>query len=476
MQPGVLVGARATRPAKWAAALFALALLATAALPAQGRKGKVHGPARAAAASSHRAAARARTHSAGRPTKGRHTASSSRRPGAGASAARARKPAAQIGRRSNPKSRGRAAAKPRKIYVPRALLPAKKRAANNKLASLKHQIHAKKQALHATRAKQQQLSVRIHDNETHLQSAQDRLRGTKARLSQAQGDLAASERRLADAQRCLASHMTLLRGRLVDVYKHGSASYAVAMLQADDMWDLTSRGVLLRRVVRHDANLLQSIKVEKAEIASETARLRTRRNEVARLRVAQQQQVQEVSEQLSEQREIHQGLARDAARIEAALSELEQNSREVEAMLRAFEAQPDIVRRIPKPWTGGFLRPVPGRVSSGFGMRYHPILHVTKLHTGVDLAAAYGSPIHAAGDGVVVHAGWWGGYGNCIVIAHGNGRSTLYGHCSSLSVSDGQHVQRGQVIGHVGSTGFSTGPHLHFEVRKNGVPVNPLGQ
>ncbi len=96
-----------------------------------------------------------------------------------------------------------------------------------------------------------------------------------------------------------------------------------------------------------------------------------------------------------------------------------------------------------------------------------------KLHTGIDIAARSGTPIRCAGDGTVVHAARWGGYGNCIIVDHGGELATLYGHCSRLAVTKGQAVTQGQVIGYVGSTGLSTGPHLHFEVRKDGRPVDP---
>ena len=121
--------------------------------------------------------------------------------------------------------------------------------------------------------------------------------------------------------------------------------------------------------------------------------------------------------------------------------------------------------------------PVSGvRISSGFGYRRHPILGYTKLHTGVDFAAPRGTPIRAAGSGVIAHAGWRGGYGRAVVIRHGKRMKTLYAHMSRIArgIRKGAPVRQGQVLGYVGSTGRSTGPHLHFEVRRNGRPVNPL--
>ena len=124
--------------------------------------------------------------------------------------------------------------------------------------------------------------------------------------------------------------------------------------------------------------------------------------------------------------------------------------------------------------SSGLMAPVAGHITSGFGMRYHPILHYERFHAGLDFGAAYGSPIVAAANGQVVAAGWAGGYGHEVQIAHGGGVITLYGHMSEIVARSGEMVRQGQVIGYVGSTGLSTGPHLHFEVRVNGQAVNPL--
>lgn len=128
-----------------------------------------------------------------------------------------------------------------------------------------------------------------------------------------------------------------------------------------------------------------------------------------------------------------------------------------------------------EPTTSGMMLPVDGHITSYFGYRYHPILHFTRFHAGLDIGAAWGSPIVAAGDGQVVAAGWAGGYGREVQIAHGGGLTSLYGHMSEIVAQAGSFVHAGQVIGYVGSSGLSTGPHVHFEVRLSGQPVNPLG-
>jgi len=129
----------------------------------------------------------------------------------------------------------------------------------------------------------------------------------------------------------------------------------------------------------------------------------------------------------------------------------------------------------PAQSASGLMMPANGPVTSYFGSRYHPILHFTRFHAGLDIGAGWGSPIVAAADGQVIGAGWSGGYGREVEIAHGGGITSRYGHMSGIVAQAGSFVRAGQLIGYVGSSGLSTGPHLHFEVRQSGTPVNPLG-
>ena len=131
-------------------------------------------------------------------------------------------------------------------------------------------------------------------------------------------------------------------------------------------------------------------------------------------------------------------------------------------------------RPAPAPATAGMMMPAQGPITSYFGYRYHPILHFTRFHAGVDIGAGWGSPIVAAGDGRVIGAGWGGGFGREVEIAHTGGLTSIYGHMSEIVAQPGSYVRAGQLIGYVGSSGLSTGPHLHFEVRQAGQPVNPL--
>ena len=138
-----------------------------------------------------------------------------------------------------------------------------------------------------------------------------------------------------------------------------------------------------------------------------------------------------------------------------------------------FQAADGEASAVRQPQVAMFMAPVAGRITSGFGMRRHPILGFARLHAGMDFGAAWGTPIHAVNDGAVSFAGYSGGHGNMVRLDHGGGIGTGYAHMSRIAVSPGERVRKGQVIGYVGSTGLSTGPHLHYELYHNGRPVNP---
>jgi murein DD-endopeptidase MepM/ murein hydrolase activator NlpD len=189
-----------------------------------------------------------------------------------------------------------------------------------------------------------------------------------------------------------------------------------------------------------------------------------------------------------ERAEVAQKTAAKQALATAALKDVKETERQLNAMEDEIASIASMLRRAQSrrsssgggggshAYSGSFGSgrwPVSGPITSPYGWRVHPITHTRRFHDGVDIGAGYGTPIHSAAAGTVVDSGWRGPYGQAIVVDHGSGIATMYGHCSSLLVSPGQTVSKGQVIGRVGSTGWSTGPHLHFTVFRNGSHVNP---
>lgn len=201
------------------------------------------------------------------------------------------------------------------------------------------------------------------------------------------------------------------------------------------------------------ADLLVLLEAERAELASDAARLDelrvTAESELAQVKGL----LSSIRSQIAQAEEHKDGLEADAARLQDELRRLQSSA----------GTRPGVLG-----W------PVSGRLSSPFGYRIHPIFGTRRLHTGIDISAASGAPISAAGDGRVILAEPYGGYGNAVVIDHGGGLATLYAHQSRIVVSAGTNVVRGETIGYVGCTGFCTGPHLHFETRENGTAVDPM--
>jgi murein DD-endopeptidase MepM/ murein hydrolase activator NlpD len=262
--------------------------------------------------------------------------------------------------------------------------------------------------------------------------------------------------------------------RLVAIYELGGVEYLDVLVHAASFADFANRLYLVQLVVDQDLGLMRAMEEEQQRVESYRRQVEDKEGRIA-----------EMEAQVARKHEAYVGQRQEKARLvgtlrerriywERALAQMEQDSRDIAAQIRRYQRTSGRAS-YSTPWTGSFLRPVPGGITSGFGYRMHPILGVRKMHTGVDISSATGTPIRAADAGTVIWSGSRGGYGLCVIVDHGGGMSTVYGHCSGLACRAGQTVDKGQVIGYVGSTGLSTGPHLHFEVRRNGSPVNPLG-
>jgi len=254
--------------------------------------------------------------------------------------------------------------------------------------------------------------------------------------------------------------------RLVDWYKAGGSSVLGSLINAGDLSDFIYVMSYREAMIQNDQDTINFIREQQGRIAELTQELGAEITECESL-LTEMRQDEARYQELREARYSHlSDIASNVDDAEAALRELEASSYEVRMLLQASTY-------VSQNAGGVLIRPIDAQITSGFGMRRHPIFGGMRMHTGVDMPAPYGTHIHAAREGIVTFSGWMRGYGNCVIIDHGNGLGTLYAHCSSLEVSVGDFVNRGQTIAKVGSTGYSTGNHLHFEVRINGEPVDP---
>lgn len=345
----------------------------------------------------------------------------------------------------------------------------------SELRTIQGAIGKLKGAIDQKRREERQVRRDLAVLDQQITRVSGQLRDTRDRLAQARKEQRQLAQRLEILTQRLRRREQLLAQRLRAAYKYRSVSFLSLLAGARNLSELNSRSYVLRQIVKTDRALLEQVRADQQEVAQAKAKMDALVRRVASLEADLRRQQNELTDTQDEKQALLRAIARERALYERQLAELEAESQAIARRLRALMETPRGRARADQPWSGRFIRPVAGRLTSGFGMRVHPIFRVRKMHTGIDIAAPAGTPIRAADAGVVVEAGYLRGYGYTVIIDHGGGVATLYAHCSAILVAVGQEVQRGQTIARVGSTGYSTGPHLHFEVRINGEPVDPLG-
>lgn len=339
---------------------------------------------------------------------------------------------------------------------------------------LERQKRMARKKVREMRRKEKTLSEQLKATKERINRARIRLFALNREYARVSRQLHQTRQRVWQLRAKLSRHRSILAERLRQLYKYPPSDYVAFVLDARDIEDASIRTYAFQRIIHQDEKVIEETLKAKTELEEKEAQLRLQQIRLASLKEAISEQAKELREAEAEQERLLRRVQTERETYERWLQEWEEESREIAALLRRLQsAQRNRPRPIPA-WTGPFNRPVDGPIVSGFGYRFHPIFRRVKFHYGIDISAPSGTPIRAAADGVVVFAGWRRAYGNTVILDHGNGLATLYAHCSRLLVSEGEVVKQGQVIALVGSTGLSTGTHLHFEVRRYGEPINPL--
>jgi murein DD-endopeptidase MepM/ murein hydrolase activator NlpD len=344
----------------------------------------------------------------------------------------------------------------------------------------------------AARAKEARLTAQISDVTSQIRSLENRVGDVSQKLSTLERDLSLHQRRL-DRLNALftfeTDRLSFLRSqyvkvlrqlnlRMIDIYETQDPTLVEVILESKSFQDVLDQLHYISAIAQQDKRIANTVAVARDDVhvareRTKTIRTRVRsETQVVAVRTEQQRAVKNqllaTQGSLAGKRKRQKGQLLSTRQQEKVLiaeaDALAAEDARIRGQLAAAQGAGDTT-----PSSSGLIWPVNGPVTSPFGYRWG------RLHAGIDIGVPYGTPIHAAASGTVVLAGWVGGYGNYTCIDHGGGLATCYAHQSSFAVSTGAHVTQGQVIGYVGSTGHSFGPHLHFEVRINGNPVDPLG-
>lgn len=319
---------------------------------------------------------------------------------------------------------------------------------------------------------------KLSNNQQKLEKAQHQLRDTTQRYNSLVSNLGAMERQLNAAVYEFRSIDSAMKKRIREVYKHQRSGMFEVILSATDVNTLMDMLYFEKIVIKNDYKRMQAVKAKANEIAVLKSRVESQKRMVeASIRDINTQRAS-IQGSIAENKNMIERLQKDKAYYEKTERELARQSASIQSMIANLTKQNSSSGTQVVVSSKTFIKPIAGPITSPFGWRTHPIFKSRIFHSGIDIGGQNGGAIAASNDGKVIYSGWYGGYGKCVIIDHGviNGKpiTTLYAHMSSILVSNGQMVKKGQTVGKEGSTGYSTGPHCHFEVRVNGKPTNPF--
>lgn len=360
----------------------------------------------------------------------------------------------------------------------------------------------RQQELNKTNIKRNEIQSKIQENKqqsnsvaqeieqisSQIDKTNDELSVVEKELNELNKSITENKEKLIEAEKNLSSRNDTFEERLRVMYKRGTVGYIEVLLASTDITDFLDRAEMIKTLIDHDVNLLSTMKSERDEIEKTKKELEVQQINVASVKRKVEIKKNDLIVATRAKESLLGELETDRARMEIEHDALTIQANEISAIIAqkqreaASQGQQSSGGSSANAFVNsgtisskGMTWPAPGynSISSPFGNRIHPIFGTRKMHTGIDIPTPSGASIVAAADGVVQHSGGLGGYGNTIIIDHGDGIATLYAHNSSLSVGVGQSVKRGQVVSKAGSTGYSNGPHLHFEVRQNGNFIDP---
>lgn len=361
-----------------------------------------------------------------------------------------------------------------------------------KQKEIKSELAEKQQEIKDAKNSISEYQSQLQSINANLNAAQDQLAAVNASLEQAEVELIQTEAELKVEQENLDTQLDAYSNRLRQNYIDGRVSLLDVVLQSTSMEDFITRSYYMEKILEYDNNMIDTINSSIDKIEEKKAEQEQQKADMEALQAEKQSVVAELESAQSEKQSLVASAQEEKAAAEAEYDSMLADSKALTSEINSLIAKQK--EQAAQQSSGGssgsssggggnyqtgsgtYSWPLPSSyrtITSNYGMRMHPTKHVYKMHTGIDISAPGGTSIYAADSGTVILSRYYGSYGNCVIVDHGNNTVTLYAHMSSTAVSVGQSVSRGQTIGYVGSTGASTGNHLHFEVRVGGSCVSP---
>lgn len=341
------------------------------------------------------------------------------------------------------------------------------------LRQIQEKTYAIKQKLKETKIKERIAVDKLTYIQRKLSQTQDDFRKNKSQLITTEENLKTTEQRLAELKGDYFKLTIDTQGRIRQIYQGQRLKMLEHVLKASSFTDFLDSLYYQKLIIARDKILLEKISTQAKEIQDFKDRLSNEKEKRARILDQLNKQKVQIASEHSRQQVLVQKLKTERATFERAERQLEQDSQKLIADINRLISS-NRSSGIITSGSGLFSYPLRGKLTSPFGPRRHPIHRVVSFHSGIDLAAPYGTAVMASDNGRVIFNGWYGGYGKVVILDHGMTFSTLYAHLSRSSASQGSSVKKGETVGYEGTTGYSTGPHVHFEVRVNGKPQNPL--
>lgn len=335
---------------------------------------------------------------------------------------------------------------------------------------LEQEIKDTKTEINRIETQTKDVSRQIDDIDRKMNQATVDLENVEIELKNIEEKIIVTTEELEEAEISLEDKKNTFNKRIRVMYMNGNVGFLEILLSSENIKDFLSRQDIVESIAEHDKDLIRFMKEQRNIIDAKKVELEAQRASVEITKSKIESRKKDLETATREKESLMGRLALNRKELEKQVDKFNEEAKEIEAEIVKLQ-------RNSGPYSGGQMEwPAPGyhRITSKFGYRIHPILKTKKLHTGIDIGVPTGGNIVAAAAGIVIYSGSLGGYGNTIMVDHGGGIVTLYAHNSRLVAKEGDVVKRGDIVSKAGSTGMSTGPHLHFEVRKNGVYQDPM--